>query len=288
MRIRAAVSLVLAVAAVPVFAQTDAAELLKNPKYASKDLKPVFKTLTPEEVRSAVKVTSSRTSAVFGFNNAEVQIHLPRIDNSNWIDDEFSDPKLLDKRGRPVKFEKEQGIYDHDTWSTEIRFAGLGDNPKPVEFAHAVGTVKIKYPRVMKTITVKKSDAKKAEAAGVVFDGPYVKVDLSKVPESAFGSDLEGVRAYDKSGKRLERVLGYSSSSWENDVSYRGFAFHGDVARVDVDVAEEWLGLQIDYDMPPAPTLSGGMLGSPSKAADVIEPTPGAKFDVKIVPVSAE
>ena len=37
--------------------------------------------ITQEEVRSAIQVTSSRTSAVFGFNMAEVQIHLPRVDN---------------------------------------------------------------------------------------------------------------------------------------------------------------------------------------------------------------
>lgn len=271
-------------ATLPLCAQPDAADLVKNPKYAAEDRKPVFRNLTAEEVRSAVRVTSSRTSAVFGFNNAEVQIHLPRIDNSNWIEDDFSEPKLFDKRNRTVKFEKEQGIYNHETWSTEIRFA-RGDG-KPLEFAKAVGSVRIQYPLVMKTRSIRKSEAKKAAEAGVVFDGPFVKTDLAKIPESAFGSDLDGVRAYDKAGRRLEKVMGYSSSVWENDVSYRGYAFHGEVARLDVDTVEEWMALQIDYEMPPAPPLSGGSIGSPSRAAEVIEQTPGAKVEVKIVPVS--
>ena len=271
----------LALAALPLFAQPDRAELIKNPKYASKDRKPVFKTMTAEEVRSSVKVTSSRTSAMFGFNNAEVQIHLPRVDNSNWISDDFTEPKLFDKRKREVKYEKEQGIYNHETWSTEIRFGGV--NGKPLEFARAVGSVRIHYPLAMKTVSIKKSETKKAADNGVTIDGPFVKTDLARVPESAFATDLDGVRAYDKTGKRLEKVMGYSASGWENGVSYRGFAFHGDVARVDVDVAESWVDLLIDYDMPPAPKLPAETIGTPSSAGEIAA-TPGGTFTVKIVP----
>lgn len=96
--------------------------------------------------------------------------------------------------------------------------------------------------------------------------------DLAKVPESAFGTELEGLRAYDRNSKRLERVLGYTSSSWEDGVSYRGYAFHGDVARAEVDVATEWIELDIDYEMPPAPSLSGPAPASP----------PEGKFMVKL------
>ena len=158
-------SALLSLAALPLFAQPDAAELLKNPQYAAKDRKPVFKHLTAEEVRATIKVTSGRDSAAFGFNNASVEVHLPRVDNSNWIDETFSAPKLFDKKQREVKFEKEQGIYDHERWSTEIRFTGL-DN-KPVDFAKAAGSVRIKYPLVMKTISLKKSETKKALDAGL-------------------------------------------------------------------------------------------------------------------------
>jgi hypothetical protein len=274
-------STLLALTALPLLAQVDKAELVKNPKYAEKDVKPVFKKLTAEEARAAVKVSSGRNSAMFGFNDSAVRIHLPQIDNSNWIDDEFSDPKLFDKKQKPVTFEKEQGIYDHDSWSTEIRFTSGGK--KPVEFAKAVGSVKIKYPLVMRTRSFKKSESAKAKEAGVTFDGPIIKTDLSKVPESAFGSNLEGIRAYDKTGKRLERVMGYSASGWEDGVSFRGVAFHGDVARVDVDVVDEWTQLQIDYEMPPAPKLSESVQGTPSSKEAV--DTPGAKYTVKIVPM---
>src|SRR5688500_13188756 len=142
-------SLFVALVSLPLLAQQDAETLLKNPKYAAKDRKPVFKKMTAEELRSAIKVTSSRNSAWFGFNDVAIEVHLPRVDNSNWMDDEFSEPKLFDKKKREVKFEKEQGIYDHETWSTEIRFGGV--DKKPLDFAKAVGSVRIKYPISMKT-----------------------------------------------------------------------------------------------------------------------------------------
>lgn len=233
----------------------------------------MFKHLTAEEVRAAIKVTSGRDSAAFGFNNASVEVHLP-------IDEKFSAPKLFDKKQREVKFEKEQGIYDHERWSTEVRFTSL-DN-KPVDFAKAVGSVRIKVPLAMKTVSLKKTETKKAQDAGNAFDGPFIRANLAKVPESAFASDLSGVRAYDKSGKRLERVMVYSSSSWKDGVSYRGYAFHGDVARVDVDMVDEWIALQIDYEMPPAPKLSRDKTGTPSTAPSTIAETPGGRYTVKV------
>jgi hypothetical protein len=278
-------SALASLATLPLSAQNDAAELLKNPKYAAKDRTPVFKKLNAEEVRAAIKVTSGRDSAIFGFNNASVEVHLPRVDNSNWIDDDFSAPKLFDRKQREVKFEKEQGIYDHERWSTQVRFVGL--NGKPIDFAKAVGSVRIKYPLVMKTVSLKKSETKKAHDAGITFDGPFIQADLAKVPESAFASDLSGVRAYDKSGKRLETVMGYSSSGWKDGVSYRGYAFHGDVARVDVDVVDEWTAFQIDYEMPPAPKLPTNMAGTPATAPAAIAETPGGKYTVKVVPLDA-
>ena len=284
---RVIVSLAAVLLTLPALAQPDRRELIASPKYASKDRKPVFKTLPAEEVRSAIKVTSSRTTALFGFNNGEVQVHLPRVDNSNWIDEKFSQPRLVDKRGREVKYEKEQGIYNHATWSTEVRFAGPAPD-KPVEYAKAIGSVHIRYPRVMKTRSVKKGETKKAEEAGVVVDGPFVKFDLARIPESAFASDLEGIRAYDKSGKRLEKVMGYTSSSWENEVSYRGYAFHGDVARVDFDVAEEWMDLEVTYEMPAAAKLGGESAGASATAATEVTPTPGGRYEVKIVPAALD
>ena len=50
-------------------------------------------------------------------------------DNSVYAVDKWETPRLLDKRGRAIAFEKEQGIYDHGSYSTEIRFSDDGYPP---------------------------------------------------------------------------------------------------------------------------------------------------------------
>lgn len=258
-------------------AQTpDRAELMKSPQYAKTDVKPTLKSITLEELKAAVKVKSGRSSAVFGFNAPSVEVHLPRIDNSVYAADKWETPKLLDGRGRELAFEKEQGIYDHRTFSTEIRFNDA--NGKPKQFAKAVGSMTITYPLAMHTVSVKKGEKAKSTEFGVVIDGPFVKVYTAMVAEAAFGNDIETVRAYDKTGKRLERVLGYSSSGFDDGGNYQQWAYHGEVARADVDVVSERAGLKIDYEMPPAPLLPDSMAGMSDKVTPTVEETPGGRF----------
>ncbi|MCM2313788.1 MAG: ankyrin repeat domain-containing protein [Thermoanaerobaculia bacterium] len=273
----------------PLHAQlTDRAELVKNPKYAAKDVKPTFKKITAEELRAAVKVVSGRSSALFGFNNPAVEVHLPRIDNSVYVVDTWETPKLFDAKGRVIGFEKEQGLYDHRSFSTEMRFASGGE--KPPVYAKAVGSMRITYPLAMSTISIRKSEAAKAAEHGVVIDGPYVKVYAEQVAEASFGNDIEAVRAYDKAGKRLERVAGYSSSGFDDRGNYQQWAWHGDVARADVDVILERAGLTIDYEMPPAPELPLSKAGAMSSAPATLEETPGGKFTLtpfRVIPPAA-
>lgn len=267
---------------------TDRAELVKNPKYATKDVKPTFKKITAEELRAAVKVISGRSTAIFGFNNPAVEVHLPRIDNSVYVVDTWETPKLLDAQGRVIGFEKEQGLYDHRSFSTEMRFAS--GNDKPPVYAKAIGSMTISYPLAMSTISIRKTDTAKAAEHGVVFDGPYVKVYAEHVAEASFGNDIEAVRAYDKAGKRLERVAGYSSSGFDDRGSYQQWAWHGEVARADVDIISERAGLKIDYEMPPAPELPASKAGAMSTAPATLEETPGGKFTLtpfRVIPPAA-
>ena len=275
--------------ATQALAQTpDRAELLKSPKYTSKDVKPTFKTITADELRAAVKVISGRSSALFGFNAPSVEVHLPRIDNSAYVVDKWDTPKLLDDRGHELGFEKEQGIYDHHSFSTEIRFNSSDGKPK--RFAKAVGSMTILYPLAMSTISIRKSETAKASENGVVIDGPFVKVYSAHVAEAAFGNDIEAVRVYDKAGKRIERVRGYSSSGFDDVGDYQQWAWHGDAARVDVDGITERAGLKIDYAMPPAPELPENMAGRSSAAPATIAAKPGGKYalpPVRVIPPAA-
>ncbi|MFA6958146.1 MAG: ankyrin repeat domain-containing protein [Thermoanaerobaculia bacterium] len=270
-------------------AQTpDRAELMKSPKYATKDVKPTLKTIAVDELKAAVKVISGRSSALFGFNAASIEVHLPRIDNSVYALDKWDTPKLLDNRGRELAFEKEQGIYDHRTFSTEIRVTDSSGKPK--QFAKAVGSMTITYPLAMSSVSIRKGETAKGAEYGVVLDGPFVKVYTGSIAEAAFGSDIETVRAYDKAGKRLERVTGYSSSGFDDGGNYRQWAYQGEVARADVDVISKRAGLKIDYEMPPAPLLPDSMAGHSSTAPATVEETPGGKFtltEFKVIPPAA-
>jgi hypothetical protein len=281
--------LLSAVVTAPLLAQlTDRDELMKSPKYASKDVKPTLKKITVDELRAGTKVTSGRSTAIFGFNAPSVELHLPRIDNSAYVDDKWDTPKLLDAKGRELAFEKEQGLYDHRSFNTEIRLKDSEGKPK--NYAKAVGSMTFVYPIAMSTVSLKKTDVAKAQDLGVVIDGPYVKVYEGEVAEAAFGNDIEAVRAYDKAGKRLERVMGYSSSGYEDGRNYDQRAYHGEVGRVDVDVIEKRAGFRVDYEMPPAPPLPDDKAGSPSVAAAEVKEMPGGKFTLtpfRVIPPAA-
>jgi hypothetical protein len=119
---------------------------------------PAAATSAPQRVGDAalqnIKVTSGRNNAAFGFNMPAVRLWLPRVPNSAYATEEFGTPKLIDARGRPVAHEVEHGIYDHDGWENEIRFATKG-NP-----ARMSGTIHVRYPTRIRA--ARKSDPKDA------------------------------------------------------------------------------------------------------------------------------
>lgn len=276
----------LSSAAIVVAQPDDVAELAKNPVYMEKDVKPAYKTVTAKQLQDGVKVISGRGHAVFGFNTPEIQIHFPAIDNNVFAQIKFADATLFDADGNEVPYEREDGFYTHDDLSTETRFAST-DGESLVEFARARGTVTVRYPSKVRTISVKSGDAKALAAAGLAVEGPLVRVyDRSGIVEEGFGSPIQTVRAYDASGRRLQKVMGYSSSGSDEDGDYFGFAFHGVPARLDADVVEEWIGLEFAYDLPPVARLPENSIGiRPARPAQIAD-TPGGKVTSKEVRIT--
>ena len=62
--------------------EPDRAELLGSPRVIEGAVEPVFTVLTADQLKQQLKVVSSRSFALRGFNSPEVQIHLPPCDNS--------------------------------------------------------------------------------------------------------------------------------------------------------------------------------------------------------------
>jgi hypothetical protein len=143
----------------------------------------------------------------------------------------------------------EQGIFDFDTSSTEIRM--------PVEFAHAVGKLTIKYPLAISTKSIRKGSDKYLE-----IDGPEVSYDKEKIelPEAATFSKIEPLRAYDAAGKQLERA-DYVKGYFKNNSTWRELGFWGNVAEVRMDSVGKWAEIDVDYDLGPAPKLPASAQG---------------------------
>lgn len=250
-----------------------------KPSYKDGARSPVFQKIPAGSLLDAVKVISGRSHAAFGYNTPEVQIHMPRIDNSAYAEvrwDVRGRPRLTDAKGKAVNYELERGIYQHDSFSDEIRFKSKGE--KPAVFARAAGRVLLKYPVVIRTIVVKPGKSTK-EGIGVKFEGPYVTCPASyaSLPMSGdLGVPFEPLRAYDGSGRQLRRAP-YQETTSGNDVMTKTFAYYGNVARLEIDVIEKWSEMEIAYDLPPAPLMPEGREGlSPPKQKTVAE-TPGGK-----------
>jgi hypothetical protein len=218
---------------------------------------------------------------VYGFNNPEVQIHLPRCDNSIYALVEFSSPRLHDAAGKEVRYELERGIYDHDTHSDEIRFAPV-DGGQTVAFAGADGSITLRYPIRMRTVAIKAGDPAPAGLI-VTIDGPFVSwSDPEEIlPEAASFTPVEQFRAVDASGRRLEQHP-WKGFSMRGGVSLDTYAFWGEVAEVRIDVVEEWAELEISYSLPSIDPLPAARAGSAPEST-VAKPTPGGTVDVRVV-----
>ena len=224
---------------------------------------PHFETFTPESLRDAIRVGPRRNYAAFGFNDPAVTVRLPMVTNSIYAVVMFEPPKLTDARGRDVPYELEQGIFDFDRSTTEVRMT------KAKDFAHAIGKLSIKYPIVVATRTFKKSGKE------VTIDGSKVTLHAVELPEAATFSKIEPVRAYDASGNALAHVE-FTKSPYE---------FRGRVASVKIDRVEKWAEVAVEYDLPPAPKLKESEQGLTPPLEEQFKrmETPGGKVTKMLV-----
>jgi hypothetical protein len=235
------------------------AEMTQAPKFLE-DVPHSFQTFTEAQLRAGIKIISARSYAMFGYNTPEVQLKLPRTSNSAYSQIDFSDPKLTSAAGKPVKFEQERGGYNEEKFSDEIRFRNP-DGDAIVQFAHARGSVKVKYPLEVKTLTLTAAQPGPAELA-LKIDGPFVSFspDAVQLPDTSF-TKLKPVRAYDAAGHQLEQYS-YSETGTDDDgVERNHLAFYGNVARLEIDSVLGWAELDLPYNLTPAPLLPAGHEG---------------------------
>ena len=101
------------------------------------------------------------------------------------------------------------------------------------------------------------------------------------LPEARPFTPVEQLRAFDASGRRLERhpFKGYSA---REGVSTEKYAYWGKVAEVRVDIVDEWAELEISYSLPSIDPLPASRSGTPPESNEV-EATPGGTVNIRIV-----
>jgi hypothetical protein len=221
---------------------------------------PGFPRVDPDSLHKSIEVAAGRSYAVFGYNTPSVIVRLPAIDNSAYAKVEFPEAKPLGKDGKVLPHEIEKGLYDSDSHSTQVRFVAPRRKAL-VPLARAKGRVTVRYPVAVHTTAVRNSP--QAADLGIAIDGPYVTYSEKALglPEAAPFTGVEPLRAYDASGKRLERYDGFQKTELKNDVSKRTVAFWGPVASVRFDTVDSWSDLEIPFDLPAAPMRPAGREG---------------------------
>ncbi len=193
--------------------------------------------------------------------------------------------RLLDLKGSEVQYERERGIYDHDTHSDELRFAPV-QGKTPVKFSWAEGTIMLRYPVRMKTLSLKTGFS---ALAGLEFtiDGPFVSWigKEQTLPEVASFTPIEQWRAFDASGRRLKKHP-YKGFSMSKGVTTETYTYWGEVKEVRVDVVEEWAEVKIDYSLPSIDPLPAHRVGTAPKT-DEVKATPGGEVTMQVVPAKS-
>lgn len=248
----------------------DNAWQVKVPRYMPDPGMPDFVAMDLTTLKAETEVVAQRTYAMIGFNTPEISVRLPRVDNSAFAHVEFGEPELFCAEGNSIDYWLERGGYDHETFSAEIRFrAEEGGRPifrvngecKIIEFARAVGTVNIRYPARLKVVTLTTEHAESGDLE-VQFHGPKVMIrGMDNLPFRPFlPYSLTALRAYDNTGCRLKK-LNFSGNIIENNINWKLAGFWGEVKELRIVTVEEWIELEVPFDLPPAPELPESQRG---------------------------
>jgi len=230
-------------------------------RYMPETRSPDFAWIDADSLRTDTQIVARRSYAMFGFNTPEIQAQLPHVDNSAFAEVRFGTPTLLDAHGKTVAYTLEAGVYEHKSFSDEIRFTRDGQK-KPLNFARARGTVKIRYPVMPKLVALTMADPKE-NGLEALFQGPkiWIRGLSNNLPYTPLAPELDPVRAYDQSGRRL-RKLSFSGNQYKDNVNWQIVAFWGEPTKVNIVTVSDWIEEEFPFDLPPAPKLPKSQVGT--------------------------
>ncbi|MFP4354420.1 MAG: hypothetical protein ACLFUJ_04790 [Phycisphaerae bacterium] len=220
-----------------------------NPRYQAEGFELAFEEMTAEELRSRTKVLMTRNHAMFGFNQPEVRVYLPAVDNSAFAEIDFGSKEqkqqiLRDQAGQSVACEIELGVFGTNGggFGNEIRFNPADDAEGPVQFARAVGQIQIRYPAVVRRVVLTRQQPTAGDIKAT-FQGNRVRIEGWQQPDSpSFDQQYAAIRAYDATGKRLAMLdagmfFGGSGRFWGNPL------------RLELIQVDRYLDVAVPFDL---------------------------------------
>lgn len=154
----------------------------------------------------------------------------------------FTNVTLLLKN-KVVKSSEQEGFYDPE--SGILSMTPSDDNYKPLVYDEVRGTVSLKYPISMQTITVKKGEKKN----GIIIDGNKLAINegqLGNAREYLHGSNIEPIRVYGKGKWPLKRDNYYSSET-KDDIQLYYQYFWGNISQVQIDQPTEFIETNMPF-----------------------------------------
>lgn len=242
---RSAIAVGVLLVPVVLCAQPAPQKLLRDVRHKEEVVRPAFVTLTAAQVKAKTNAAMLEIDEG-GVVVQAVEIELPAGDNSHYALVEFEPPNVRDARGSAVLIERQSGFRNDTRNSVEHRLLAPGGDA-PAQFSAVKGRVTVSVPLTVETRTVNASDRDALAKLGAVIDGPIVRYRRAMVAQAPWDSPLEPVRAYDATGKMLER-----EGTYPDRVNGEGFevkAFYGAPVRVEIDVPGEAATVTVDYDL---------------------------------------
>jgi hypothetical protein len=166
------------------------------PGFAGEARAPKLVSVTDAQLREGTSARASRNYAVMIYNTPEINLQLPVVDNSAYAEVTFAPARLRNRAGQRVPHEAQRGLYNSDTYTTEVRFLpenAAPDTP-PLEFTRATGTIKIRYPVTARTATIAPGTPASLSGAKALVEGSTVVVEAQpdwKMLEVPFQSGLD-------------------------------------------------------------------------------------------------
>lgn len=213
-------------------------------------VKPIFSSLSEAELKKIVSCRSARNSALFQFNQLEVECSIPKLANSSYATFTFDDIKLINNSKQNLAIESSTVIQEA---TLRLSLEDSNSNQPISESTNIQGKLRIKYPLAITANIITKTDA--IESMYIEHNlFMFANYDLNEI--DTFNIPFMPIRGFDTTGRELVRLPDFHSFSNDDDgTEMNTIAFWGNLNKVEVDTVQNWAEFTILVNLKAAPLL---------------------------------